>query len=327
MRCWQWYVGVVGMAASAWALAACPQAPVGPQDIEANTYYTDVHHSVIDPARYARYRTRVRPIEDFLHKVSTYADAAVLKGDAVAGACAVQWLHAWATEGAMTGTMYNPDGGSQAEYVRKWTLAGAALAYLKVRGAATPQQHQAIAAWMQLLADRSLAMFDSSRYKKNNHYYWVGLALMGTAMATDSPRHRSAARQVFAQAMHDIRDDGSLPLEMDRAALALHYHHYALAPLALMQRLAQWQGEDWDAPLGHRLALLQNRVLAGLTDPGWFVQQTGQAQKPVTGTVRCWAVPAAVPEVAPGGGCHYPHFGGSTVALAQVLQLPPVSLY
>lgn len=302
------------------AQAACPAAPLAVRDIEANTYYVDAHHSVIDPQRQARYRQSVQPIEDYLQRVSTFADAAVLQGDRAAATCALQWLQRWALDGALTGAMRNPQGGTQAEYVRKWTLAGLSLAYLKVRSEATPQQVQDIASWMQTLADRALAMFDSPKYQKNNHYYWVGLAVMGTGVATGSARHREAAQQVFFHAMRDIADDGSLPLEMQRATLALHYHHYALAPLALMARLARWQGQDWEAATGQRLALLRQRVLDGLENPDWFAQRTGYPQKTVTGTVRCWAtLDTATRAVAPEGACHYKHFGGSTLALAQVL--------
>jgi poly(beta-D-mannuronate) lyase len=166
--------------------------------------------------------------------------------------------------------MINGRGDTQAQYERKWLLAGLSLAYLKVRDLATQEQAHRIAIWMQDIADESLALFDSPKHKRNNHYYWVGLAVMGTAVATDSHVHLDMARAVFDKALGDIADDGTLPMEMDRAGMALHYHNFALAPLVFMAELARLRGEDWYARDNGRLSLLVKRVNAGLSDPLWF---------------------------------------------------------
>jgi poly(beta-D-mannuronate) lyase len=244
------------------------------------------------------------------------ADQRLEKNDLDAGRCAVAWLDHWAIGGAMQGRMINERGDTQAQFERKWMLAGLSLAYLKVRDLATPEQAQHIAPWMQDIADQSLALFDSPKHKRNNHYYWVGLAVMGTAVATDSKPHLDKARAVFDKALGDINDDGTLPMEMDRAGMALHYHNFALAPLVLMADLAKLKGEDWYARRDGRLHLLIDRVASGIDNPAWFQQQTGVKQKPVEGPVACWALMAGKPGIAPAGACRYNHFGGSVKLLA-----------
>ncbi|GAB4060782.1 alginate lyase family protein [Uliginosibacterium sediminicola] len=301
------------------ARAACPAAPAPIRDIEANSFYTDEHHSLIDKALEKQYHDNIKPLEDYLRKVAALADQRIDKRDDEAGRCAISWLDAWATGGALQGRMINGRGDTQAQFERKWLLAGLSLAYLKVRELATPEQAQHIAAWMQDIADQSLALFDSPKHKRNNHYYWVGLAVMGTAVATDSAAHLIKARAVFDKALDDIADDGSLPMEMDRAGMALHYHNFALAPLVLMAELAKHKGEDWYARRDQRLSLLIARTASGIEDPAWFQQRTGVKQKPVEGAVKCWALLAGKAELAPPGACRYNHFGGSVVSLAAAL--------
>jgi poly(beta-D-mannuronate) lyase len=316
-------VGVVTLTNSA-AHAACAASPAPIRDIDANSFYVDEHHSMIDKALEKQYHDNIKPLEDYLRSVAEFADKRLGQGDAEAGRCAIAWLDHWAVGGAMQGRMINGRGDTQAQFERKWMLAGLSLAYLKVRDLASPEQARNIAGWMQDIADQSLALFDSPKHKRNNHYYWTGLAVMGTAVATDSKTHLDKARAVFDKALGDINDDGTLPMEMDRAGMALHYHNYALAPLVFMAELARLRGEDWYARDNGRLALLSQRVATGIADPRWFQQRTGVKQKIPTGAVLCWALiyrphgEAADfgATLAPDGACRYNHFGGSVKLLA-----------
>lgn len=318
------------MAFASAAHAVCGDAPAPIRDISANSFYVDQHHSVIDKTLEKQYHASIKPLEDYLRNVAELADRRLDQSDDEAGRCAVAWLDTWAVGGALQGRMVNERGDTQAQFERKWLLAGLSLAYLKVRDLASPEQAAHIAAWMQDLADQSLALFDSPKHKRNNHYYWTGLAVMGTAVATDSKTHLDKARALFDNALADIHDDGTLPMEMDRAGMALHYHNYALAPLVFMAALARLSGEDWYVRDNARLALLRRRVAEGITDPRWFQQRTGVAQKRPSGPVLCWALvyrPSAssadlAATLAPTGACRYNHFGGSVKSLAQSVLKP-----
>ncbi|GAA5173037.1 alginate lyase family protein [Viridibacterium curvum] len=298
------------------AQATCPDAPTAIRDIEANSFYTDAHHSLIDKALEKQYHDNIAPLEDFLRQVAAMADQRLEKQDLDAGRCALAWLDSWAAGGAMQGRMINGRGDTQAQYERKWMLAGLSVAYLKVRDLATPDQARRIAPWMQDIADQSLALFDSPKHKRNNHYYWVGLAVMGTAVATDSKPHLDKARSVFDKALGDVDDDGTLPMEMDRAGMALHYHNFALAPLVVMAELARLRGEDWYARRDGRLQKLLARVEGGIADPAWFQQRTGVKQKLPSDAAQCWVVLLGKPAPGKSKNCAYNHFGGSVRLLA-----------
>lgn len=281
------------------ALAACPAPPPGPGDIRANSYYSDAQHSVVDPVLQAQNRASVQPFDAFLERVSRQADRA-LAGDADAAACALAWLDAWAGDGAMLGTMSS----NQAQYQRKWTLAGLALAYLPLRPAASPAQRQRIDGWLQRLANAALAYQARSR-SQNNHAYWVGLAAMASGVATGDEALVSAARTIYDAALAAIQDDGTLPLELARGGRALSYHNFALAPLVLMAELARSRGEDWYGRDDARLARLARRVLDGVRDPTWFQARTGRPQEVPRGGILGWvefyrrADPALQPAIAP----------------------------
>lgn len=268
------------------AFAACPDAPAGLRDIEANGYYSDAHHSIVDPALRAKNEAAVKPFSDYLASVSANADRYIATGDSAAGQCALRWIDRWAVDGAMLGKVSS----SQAQYERKWTLAGVALAYIKLRPLAEPAQRAHIEAWLPQLADAALAFFSDGKHARNNHYYWVGLAVMATGVATGEQRYIDAASKIYDSALNDIGDDGSLPLEMNRAGRALAYHNYALAPLVMMAELSRLHHDNWYQRRHGRLQKLARLVLAGIADPAWFVQKTGVEQEVPKGGILGWIV-------------------------------------
>lgn len=268
------------------AFAACPEAPAGLRDIEANGYYSDTHYSIVDPVLKAKNEAAVKPFSDYLATVSADADRYIASGDTAAAQCALRWLDRWAVDGAMLGKVSS----SQAQYERKWTLAGVALAYIKLRPLAEPAQRAHIEAWLPQLADAALAFFSDGKRARNNHYYWVGLAVMATGIATGEQRYIAAASKIYDSALNDIGDDGSLPLEMNRAGRALAYHNYALAPLVMMAELSRSNHDDWYQRRHGRLQKLAQLVLDGIADPAWFVQKTGAAQEIPKGGILGWVV-------------------------------------
>ena len=257
-------------------------APVPPVVTSLNVprFYSDEAGSVVDPVLKAQHAKAVEPLTAFLRHVVSDADHAYTRPSETsrmeAAQCALAWLHAWAAGGAWLGVMST----KQAEYQRKWDLGGVALAYLKVRAFASPEQRRVIEPWLQHLADKARAFFDDPGHKRNNHWYWLGLGEAAVGMATNSPRHFDIARGIMHDAMQDVAADGTLPAEMQRKGRALYYHVFALVPLVLMAELAAAKGEDWygfDKAAIHRLVGV---TLAGLQDPAIFdkLAQTKQEQ-------------------------------------------------
>jgi poly(beta-D-mannuronate) lyase len=242
---------------------ACTEPPPARIDIDANSYYSDSHHSVIDPVLRARNIANTKPIEDFLGQVATDANS---RGDA---ACALSWMSSWAGQKAMLGKLSS----EQAYYVRKWTLGGLALNYARVKPQATPAQRAAIEGWLKALADATIAHSDAKKGGRNNHYYWEGLAVTSVGGVSGDQRYLDWGRKVLEHALQQMAEDGSLPAEMERAGKALHYQVFAATPLVLMASIL-----DVHDP---RLDQLVAFTVAGSADPSGIAKRTGFQQEPV----------------------------------------------
>jgi poly(beta-D-mannuronate) lyase len=249
------------------AMAACQAPPPAVIDIDANSYYSDSHHSVVDPERKARNEAAVKPVNDYLGVVARSASAWQEHHNERDAKCALDWLSAWAGQNAMLGKMTT----EQSYYTRKWTLGGLALSYARVQEAATPEQRKRIEDWLLALADATIRHSDAHKGVRNNHYYWEGLAVTATGAVTRNQRCLDWGRKVFDHAMGQIEADGSLPLELNRAGRALNYHLFAAAPLVMIASILDLQA----APLDKLVAF----SMAGVADPGILQKMTGFEQE------------------------------------------------
>ncbi|HEY5800734.1 MAG TPA: alginate lyase family protein [Burkholderiaceae bacterium] len=245
----------------------CGTPPPAVRDIDANRYYTDAQSSIIDPALKARNEAAVKPVNDYLETVARAANAYQAKRDPLEAACALNWLEAWAVDGAMLGKMTT----NQSYFTRKWTLGGLALNYARVQAAATPAQRAAIEAWFAKLADATIAHSDAGKGVRNNHYYWEGLAVTAVGAVTKDPRYLAWGRKAFDDGMAQVQADGSLPYEVARGSKALHYHLYAAAPLVLIASILDVRHSSLD-----RLVKVSTDAIA---DPALIARLAGAAQE------------------------------------------------
>lgn len=237
----------------------CSAPPTPVRDLMLVRYYTDKAGTQIDREK-KRLNERVRrPLKQFLQYVTRKADDAVRFQDAAAARCALAWLTSWAREEAYLGVM----GSKQAQYQRKWDLAGASLAYFKLRPWAAAEDRSVIEPWLRRWAGAARAFFDDRGRRRNNHWYWLGLGLAATALGTGDEKLWVQARGVFDDAMGDITAGATLPMESARNARALHYHTFAVTPLVVMAELGRVRNEDWYGGRGeklHRLVALVARA-------------------------------------------------------------------
>ena len=276
----------------------CPAPPPFSKSLDVEGYYTDAHHSVIDEKKRAE-EEKATEAPTHLGQWSTEAaDAYLTKGSRAAALCVFSLLDAAARAHAWAGDMPT----SQGHYEQKWLLAAVAVSYLKVRdsGLATPDQQKEILKWFSSIAGHVTDYVDSKLDRRdsdawNNHRYWSGLAVAAAGIASNDKRELHFGIVAYQAGVDQILPDGVLPLEMNRAGRALHYHLYALAPLIMIAELAAANGADlysYDKGAIHRLV---NVCVAGLQNPQLFAKATGVQQDIVPGGYSGadigWAVP------------------------------------
>jgi poly(beta-D-mannuronate) lyase len=268
---------------------ACPAPPAPMRDIDIPRFYSDAAGTIVDPQLKAAHDAAQNALTAYLREVTSNADKAVKRTkpaeQLVAADCALSWIMTWAKADAWLGTMAQ----QQAEYQRKWDLAGVALAYLKVRTLATPEQRAVIEPWLIRFADATARFFDNPERKRNNHWYWQGVGLAAVGLAADSRPHWERAKGIMADAARDIGPDGTLPMELERGARALHYHAFSCMPVVALAVLGKAGGEDWAAFNNNAVDRLVLVTTKGLADPTVFDKLAGVAQERPVNPFAGWA--------------------------------------
>ena len=272
----------------------CPAAPKLPRDFATNSYYTDAQHSIPDPVLKKKYEDSVATIEDFSRAMVKASDAFQTTGNRAAAQCVVDLLESAAEGKVLAGNM----DGYQASYVQGWNLGAWAVAYLKVRGSglASKDQTHAITSWLKNLAEDNRAYYEAKRRahsgpndSDNNHVYWAGFAIAATGIADDDRGLFNWGVDAYKHGIHDIQGDGTLPMELGRGQMALHYHLYALAPLMMLAEFGEANGLDLYAERDYAIKRLVARCIDGLQDPSFFQKKTGDEQVTSSG-IEAWQI-------------------------------------
>jgi poly(beta-D-mannuronate) lyase len=265
----------------------CPAVPPPVVDLNLERFYEDSAGSIVEPTRMEDHKVQTAPLVEFVGFITKEADRSWKQrsNPTATVACALQWISGWARGGAYLGKM----GSKQSEAQRKWDLAGTALGYLKLRRNASAEDRALIEPWLSKWADATRAAFDDAGIKRNNHWYWLGLAEAAVALATDDTKRWQAAKDIFTDATKDISADGTLPLELAREGRALYYHVFALEPLVLMAEIAAARGEDWYAINNGAVHRLVARTVEGIADPAVFDKLAGITQQRPIKVGVAWA--------------------------------------
>lgn len=245
--------------------AACPGPPLpvvdltGPEGVLAADTKTLVY-------RYQR-------------KLNDISDAYLLSAnDPTLANCVLNWLYLWGRDGAMLGET-NIEG----EFVRKSALAPPAMAFLKIHDNPHLDEAQVkvVVDWLRELADiirhdYSTRLESTSRH--NHNAYWAAWSVMLGAIATQDRGMFEWSIERTVSGLDQVRDDGLLPLELDRGAEALKFHLLAVAPLVMTAELAAVNGVDLYAQRDGALHRVVQRTLEALDDPDEFGRVVGVPQ-------------------------------------------------
>jgi poly(beta-D-mannuronate) lyase len=275
----------------------CPAAPHLSSDLLIGSYYTDEHHSIVDPAMKKAHDDAASPFTDFARAVVRAADHYRSTGSRAAAQCVLSLLETAAHDRVLAGKMLS----GQAYYEQGWNLSAWAVAYLKVRDSnlATPDQTKTISSWFKEMAEQNRDYYDQKSHNlmsdaHNNHEYWAGVALAAAAVSSNDHKLFNWAMDAYRDGVRQITPEGTLPLEMNRAARALHYHLYALAPLVMLAEFGEANSINLYAERNFAIKRLVARCISGLQDHSYFVQHTGKEQDmpdTISGSDIAWAVP------------------------------------
>lgn len=273
----------------------CPALMHLSPDIDANSPYKkgDPTHSIIDPEAQARNQRLVEPFYTVKKHVTEAADAFLSTGSREAAQCAITQITTMATENSMNGTV--PPG--QPVYVQGWIGGASAIAWLKVHQLATPDQEKLVAKWFAYMSRHQRDYYDPRGAKndgQNNHSYWAGFDVAAMGIASQSRLDFEWGIRYYDRGTAAIQPDGTLPLELDRAARAQGYHFFALSPLIMLAELGEANGlQMYSRNNGsiHRLAAL---CVASWNDPSIFEKKTGKQQERkdhLTASEVAWIIP------------------------------------
>lgn len=260
---------------------ACKRPPNPVRSLTFDGFYSPGSgSSVVDDGAMKRYRAARKPVDDFERGIIDMGDRylGVAPRDPAIARCVLDWLHRWAQGGGYQGAV-----SSQGGFVRKWSLGTVSLAWLKIRAAPglDPAKTADVLRWIGTWALTVKADYEdrperSSR--NNNHAYWASWSVGLAAVALNNRDLFGWMVRRQGQAMRQIRDDGTLLLEMARRSKALHYHVYSIKALAMIAHLAARNGIDLYGLEDRALHRLVARVLPALDDPSFFEEATGEKQ-------------------------------------------------
>lgn len=205
-------------------------------------------HRIRIPSFYPQpeaWRVAAQPLFQFEDSVTTLAGSYVASGDPYYAECLVRFLDTWAEADALMEFYYSA-AEPQAWYSTESMIFAAALAYSIVRDQVEGMEAEteAVDGWLQRLAHKHSGIEGEMPSCCNNHFYRRALyASMIGVLAEDDALFRFGVSAIYS-ALHDLTEEGALPLEMRRGRRATHYQNYALLYLIPIMQIVERQGYD-----------------------------------------------------------------------------------
>lgn len=256
------YLAVALLAAPGNAFASAKGCAAAPEPVVSLTYVSryapsDDSRSIIDPLREAEAEAAVAPVDDFIVMLAEAVDrmyAGPVSDRAKAAGCIVATLAHWARADALSDL--------ETETVRL-TIGSRHAAFALILWQTLPYapDHPGRAvslAWLEQRMSEQMAFWTDAPEgaRKGNLRAWAGLAGAALSVQTDDDDLRRWAGAAISDVLCSANPDGSLPQEMTRGRLALHYQLHAVAPLVTAAALLERQGvpasRDCDGAL-HRV--------------------------------------------------------------------------
>ncbi|HEY6918765.1 MAG TPA: alginate lyase family protein, partial [Tabrizicola sp.] len=278
----------LGFALAASPLAAeevsCPKVPEPVISLGFGSRYTDdsANRSEFDEESDKAVTAALKPIDTFITDLAKQTD--ILKdpetkpeaADAAA-ACVLDAIRVWAKADALS--ELTTLGANLSAPSR---VGGIAFAYAAVfaHDPALPRDAE-IEAWLLDRARQTMSFFDTeapTRASQNNLRAWAGLAVTQVGLILQDEALIDWGEGTVELVVCTAAPDGSLPNEMWRGKLALHYQLHAVAPLVASTALLQEARPDLFATCDRALPRVVAFTLAALKDPETVKTITGKEQ-------------------------------------------------
>ncbi|MEP1586088.1 MAG: alginate lyase family protein [Tateyamaria sp.] len=238
------------------AIAACDVVPDPVISLSFDSRYAadDPSRSEIDIEAETAAKEALADLDDFITYLTTRTDAAVGAGDRDAANCVMAALATWARADALS------DLGSQtAQLTIGSRLAALALVAAQVAPAAPVGDTSVVSAWLGRRMDSQMTFWEtaSDGAASGNLRAWAALAGAATSLLTQDPVTLGWAGWSLGYVACTASQDGSLPQEMQRKQLALHYQVHAVTPMVVAAALLEQQG----VPVMNRCGRALDRIV------------------------------------------------------------------
>jgi len=292
-------LGVCLCASPAIAAVECFVIPEPVVSLDHGSRYTDDSRtrSDIDPGNNAGVNAALKPVDAFISALAKASNMA-LKEPAEASAqaaCVGDALAEWAQADALS-ALETPN----AHMSSPSRIAGMAFAYASVRSILRDDaQRGAIDAWLRRRADQMIAYWDREsppKASRNNLRAWaaVAVARIGLTLGAEDLQHWAAWSALRVAC--DAASDGSLPREMERGPLALHYQLHAIGPLVVTAALLDDAGLGLFEACERAIPRAVDFTVAAIDNPDLVTAHADAPQSYATGdeTLRAFEVAWAV---------------------------------
>jgi poly(beta-D-mannuronate) lyase len=282
----------VSLHASA-AFSKCKDVPSPVGKVELPSRYTDgsATRSEIDKAENARVNEILKPVDKFVSVLAKQTTDTLRLGKGterekakVLADCVMAGLDRWATADALSRlTRVN------AKLAIPSRIGGAAFAYALAPPHATRNEarKQRISTWLLTRAKDAAKFFDDPktppRAASTNLRMWATLAVLRVGLAAQRARLVLWSQASFRDALCAANKDGSLPLEMERGPLALHYQIHAVAPIVVGIALLKSDGKDLSKTCGNAVSRVVSFTVAAIKNPALASAHGGVKQKGISG--------------------------------------------
>lgn len=226
------------------------------------------------------------PIDDFVNQLATTSNRALIafggdpaSADAKLGAdCVIEHIYQWAKLDALS--RLETEGARMSVASR---VGGIAFAYATAAPMATQDDRMAVIRdWLHARATTTMAYFDTEapdRTSRNNLRAWAALSVARIGLTLQDDGMLDWADASVRLVACDANPDGSLPTEMSRGPLALHYQIHAIGPLVITAALLQPRGAMLFDACDRAIPRAAGFIVAAIDDPKLVEAHAAAVQK------------------------------------------------